>query len=232
MAVQAAFPPLRRDPATVSQLRRALFSMIGRGELRPGERLNEVQLSKAFGVSRGPLREAARMLESEGLLVSAANRGFSVAPGSAQDIADLYALKPHLDRAFYADLVERTDRETLNDLAAMIEALPRHDPVSFAEGLHVFRRAAYRQIRNPAIARHAVAFARRDFALTPVLPAPLARARIESFSETLRATWREVCARNAAGALSIMAADAAAMCATIGTIVGPAPDAQLRVIAR
>ena len=59
-----------------------------------------------------------------------------------------------------------------------------------------------------------------------------ARARIEGFSETLRATWREVCARNAAGALSIMAADAAAMCATIGTIVGPAPDAQLRVIAR
>lgn len=231
MAVPAAFPLLRRDPATVAQIHRALFHMIGGGGLRPGERLNEVRLAHAFGVSRGPLREAARMLESEGLLVSAANRGFSVAPGTAQDVADLYALKPHLDRAFYGDLVEQTDGETLGDLAEAIEMLPRHDPFSFAEGLLAFRLAAYRHIRNPAIARHAIAFARRDFALTPVLPAPLARERSDSFSETLRAAWREVRARNAAAALSIMTADAAAMCAALVTIEGPPQGAQLRVIA-
>ena len=231
MADQVGSAGLHRDPATVAQLQNALFQMIGRGHLRPGDRINEVRLSRAFGVSRGPLREAARMLEAEGLLVSAANRGFSVFAGSVQDIVHLYALKPHLDQAFYADLVDQTDSATLGDLAAKIDTLPRHDPANFAEALLAFRRATYRQIRNRALERHANAFARRDFALTPVLPGRLARERMERFTDTLRAAWREVCARNAAGAAAILAADAAAMRAALGSAAQPPQGAPLPAVA-
>jgi len=231
MADQAGGFLIRRDPATVTHLRSALFHMIGRCDLHPGERINEVRLSRAFGVSRGPLREAARMLEAEGLLDSTANRGFSVFAGSAEDVAQLYALKPNLDQALFAELVDQTDSATLADLAAMIDVLPRHDPASFAEALLAFRRATYRQIRNAALERHANAFARRDFALTPVLPAALARERMERFTETLHAVWREVRARNAAGAVAILAADAAAMRAALGAPAHTPQGAPLLAVA-
>lgn len=206
---------LRRDPTTVKQLRYALLHMIARGLLKPDERINEVRLSRAFGVSRGPLREAARALEAEGLLVSTANRGFSVFPAAIDDLIDLYELKPELDRALYHDLARHADDDTLNDLAAMVDALPHRDPTDFAEALIRFRRATYRQLRNRVLARHALAFARRDFALTPVVPLRIARERIDTFHEALRATWREVRARNPDGARAQMAADAQAARATL-----------------
>ena len=41
-----------------------------KGELKPGERLMELQLASKLGVSRTPIREAIRMLEQEGLAVT------------------------------------------------------------------------------------------------------------------------------------------------------------------
>ena len=52
-------------------LKRQLLS----GELRPGERVNEVVMAARLGISRGPLREAIRNLEQEGLLIAAPHRG-------------------------------------------------------------------------------------------------------------------------------------------------------------
>ena len=54
-------------------LKRQLLS----GELRPGERVNEVVMAARLGISRGPLREAIRNLEQEGLLPPPAH-GFTL----------------------------------------------------------------------------------------------------------------------------------------------------------
>ena len=59
-----AYLPLR--DVVFQTLREAIF----KGELRPGERLMELQLAKRLGVSRTPIREAIRMLELEGLAVT------------------------------------------------------------------------------------------------------------------------------------------------------------------
>ena len=72
-----------------NELERELEHIILTGELRPGERLHETQLSKRFGISRGPLREATRSLQSRGLVQVIPKRGVfvrSVSPEEALEI--------------------------------------------------------------------------------------------------------------------------------------------------
>ena len=62
---------------------RAIRENILKGELKPGERLMEIQLAEKLGVSRTPIREALRKLELEGLVVSIPRKGALVAQMSA-----------------------------------------------------------------------------------------------------------------------------------------------------
>ena len=68
-----------------------------RGELAPGSRLIEEEVSAALGISRGPVREAIRQLESEGLLVTRSHRDTHVVNLSATDVAELYAVRAALE---------------------------------------------------------------------------------------------------------------------------------------
>ena len=67
------------------------------GRLAQGERINEVQVSRTLGISRGPLREALRRLEEEGLVRSTPNRGASVVRVSARDALDLLNVRRLLE---------------------------------------------------------------------------------------------------------------------------------------
>lgn len=67
-----------------------LTAEIVRGDLKPGERLNEVQLAQRLGISRSPMREALRQLENDGLVVSESRRGTWVAEMDADMVADFY----------------------------------------------------------------------------------------------------------------------------------------------
>lgn len=66
-----------------------LRALIQSGELRPRERINETTLSQRFGISRTPLREAIKILSSEGLLEILPNRGAQVASISQSEISDM-----------------------------------------------------------------------------------------------------------------------------------------------
>jgi DNA-binding GntR family transcriptional regulator len=67
------------------------------GNLKPGQKLVEKELSEKLGVSRTPLREAIRMLEVEGLVESIPNRGSRVASITIKDIINLYELRINLE---------------------------------------------------------------------------------------------------------------------------------------
>lgn len=67
------------------------------GELKPGERLMEVQLSEKMGVSRTPVREAIRKLELEGLVNMIPRKGAHVADLSVKDIIDVLEVRASLD---------------------------------------------------------------------------------------------------------------------------------------
>ena len=66
--------------------------MIVEGELEPGARVPEQQLCARFGVSRTPLREALKVLASEGLLTLLPHRGARVAAVSAEEIEELFPI--------------------------------------------------------------------------------------------------------------------------------------------
>ena len=69
-----------------------LRDRIVQGELSPGARLNERVLCEQLGISRTPLREAIKMLATEGLVELLPNRGAIVTPLKAQNIADTLAV--------------------------------------------------------------------------------------------------------------------------------------------
>ncbi|HEY4252364.1 MAG TPA: FCD domain-containing protein [Roseomonas sp.] len=69
-----------------------LEGLILRGELAPGEHINELALARRFGVSRGPVREAARALERMGLVTVILNRGAFVRELSIDEALAIYDL--------------------------------------------------------------------------------------------------------------------------------------------
>jgi DNA-binding GntR family transcriptional regulator len=88
--------PLHR--ANISQqVAAAVRQMIVDGALVAGERINEVRLSQALGVSRTPLREALGRLAAEGALTSTPAIGWSVRPLTVEEFQQLYAIRPILD---------------------------------------------------------------------------------------------------------------------------------------
>ena len=76
----------------VNQIADMLTEALLKGDFAPGAHLAEAQLARDFGVSRAPVREAARLLESRGMLVSQPRRGFFVRTFNAAELDDVYDL--------------------------------------------------------------------------------------------------------------------------------------------
>lgn len=111
---------------------RVLRDAIITGSLRPGDRLVERDLSERMGISRGPVREALRQLQQEGLVVSFPYRGTEVAGISREEVEEiLVPLRLVLERfAFRHALPSMTERdfaELEGLVAAMREAARKED---------------------------------------------------------------------------------------------------------
>lgn len=91
----------------MSDVKELLKAEILRGELTPGTVLSQVQLSKKFGVSRTPMREALRMLEEDGLILSEPNRRPRVAAFDAEHLEVVYTSRILLMAAATAVTVPR-----------------------------------------------------------------------------------------------------------------------------
>ena len=72
-----------------AQLTRAIVD----GKLPPGSRIVEADIARRMGISRAPVREAARRLERQGVLVARPRHGFAVRTISVQEIDDLYEVR-------------------------------------------------------------------------------------------------------------------------------------------
>jgi DNA-binding GntR family transcriptional regulator len=80
------------------QLMEAIRAGIIDGRYPAGQSLREEALEAEFGVSRGPVREALRLLELRGLVTHVPRRGFRVRTYDARTVEDLYALRSALER--------------------------------------------------------------------------------------------------------------------------------------
>ncbi len=93
---------------------------IASGELRPGDAVSELALSKELGSSRTPIREAIGQLVAEGLLEQVHNRGAVVVELTRQDIIDLYELREALEVYAIAKVArETTSRADLERLTSL-----------------------------------------------------------------------------------------------------------------
>ncbi len=104
------YKPLRE--VIFNTIREAIIS----GELKPGERLMEVQLAEKMGVSRTPVREAIRKLELEGLVEMIPRKGAHVAEVSVKDIMDVLELRSTLDGLATELAAERITDDEIKEL--------------------------------------------------------------------------------------------------------------------
>src|SRR5438067_4229529 len=92
--VEERAPLVRNASAAATELiREAIID----GRLPPGQRLKEEELARELGISRTPVREALLVLQTEGLVDAAPNRGAVVRSHDGDDLEDLYQLRALLE---------------------------------------------------------------------------------------------------------------------------------------
>ena len=102
--------PLR--DVVFNTLRQAIL----RGELKPGERLMEIQLANKLGVSRTPIREAIRKLELEGLVLMIPRKGAEVAEITEKSLRDVLEVRRALEELAVELVCEKITDEQIQDL--------------------------------------------------------------------------------------------------------------------
>ena len=106
-----------------SRVQAAIEEMIMSGELRGGDRVNEIALSEKFGTSRGPLREACRALAQEGLLVAIPNRGVFVRELGLREALEVYDIRSALDELMGRLIAERASDAQVEELTALVDRM-------------------------------------------------------------------------------------------------------------
>lgn len=88
---------LERHQTLRERILETIRDAILKGNLKPGEKVAEPELAERFGISRTPIREAFRQLESEGYLTVIPRKGAVVAALSERDVQEFYAIKSILE---------------------------------------------------------------------------------------------------------------------------------------
>lgn len=144
-----AYLPLR--DVVFHTLREAIL----KGELKPGERLMELQLAAKLGVSRTPIREAIRMLEQEGLAVTIPRRGAEVAKMTEKDMEDVLQIRDALDELAVSIACRQITEEQLDELRHMMQEFAEYtktgDVKKIAEADVKFHDIIYQSTGNPKL---------------------------------------------------------------------------------
>ena len=129
-----------------------LREAILRGELKPGERLMEIQLANKLGVSRTPIREAIRKLELEGLVLMIPRKGAEVAQITEKSLRDVLEVRRALENLAVQLACLRMSPQTLADLKAAARAfeeiLGGEDVTAVAEADVAFHDVIYMATDN------------------------------------------------------------------------------------
>ncbi|MGL4636296.1 MAG: GntR family transcriptional regulator [Beijerinckiaceae bacterium] len=100
-----------------------LRELILSGELEPKARVNELELCERFGTSRTPLREAIKILSSEGLVELLPNRGARVATLNAAEIDDMVQVVAGLEATAAELACQRATPEEIDEIARQTDAM-------------------------------------------------------------------------------------------------------------
>lgn len=114
---------LLQSSSLASVVQSELERMILGGELQPGDKLTETALAARLGVSRGPLREAFRMLEEAGLVRTEKNRGVTVRDLPVDEAIEIFDLRAAMDELVGRRLAETITAPALKEIRALVEQM-------------------------------------------------------------------------------------------------------------
>jgi DNA-binding GntR family transcriptional regulator len=127
-----------------------LHKAIQSGELKPGTRLRELDLTEWLGISRTPIREALKKLEGDGLIINEPNQGLVVTKLDLRMISEIYETREVLEgtaAAFAARQALDGEIVVLRDLVNR-ELQIKDDEAALVEHNRIFHEALYRSAHN------------------------------------------------------------------------------------
>jgi DNA-binding GntR family transcriptional regulator len=113
-----------RNTSIPAKIADSIRDLISRGTLAADVHLGQMQLAERFGVSRVPVREALKLLASEGLILHDLNRGFFVASLSSDEARQLYRMR-HLVEAELLSSIQWPAKEAIAELRARVQELEK-----------------------------------------------------------------------------------------------------------
>ena len=145
VSLQETFAPLSVAPtiallqssSLTSLVQQELERRIVQGELAPGDKLNEANLAESLGVSRGPVREAFRVLEEAGLVRQEKNRGVFVRHIPLAEALEIFDLRAMMDEAVGRSLAQHITPEQLRHARQMVETMERAVKAGDADQYHL-----------------------------------------------------------------------------------------------
>ncbi len=149
-----------QSPLTLSlaeQIAATIGDRIIGDSYKPGARIIEQEVADEFQVSRGPVRDAFRILEREGLAKLQRNRGLQVTQLSSEEVRDIFEIRAGLYRIVAQRLARLTPDKVIRQLDDLIGELATfvEDPDGgdrYAETLFRLSLASARGARNPRLA--------------------------------------------------------------------------------
>ena len=138
----ASLPPhptiaLLQTNSLTSVVQGELERMILSGELAPGAKLPEVALATRLGVSRGPLREAFRMLEEAGLVRTEKNRGVFVRDIPILEAIEIFDLRAAMDELVGRRLAQCITAPQLKEVRGLVEQMEQAVKAKNAQAYHL-----------------------------------------------------------------------------------------------
>ena len=142
--------PDRKDTRGTEAVYERVRGAILDGEITPGTTMSQVALADELGISRTPLREALRMLQSEGLVRAEPNRRVRVAAASARDLEELYVMRVTLEAEAIRLAVPRMAAEDIARLEGYNAEMAHFAEVKDYRRWVVPHRAYHRALTGPA----------------------------------------------------------------------------------
>lgn len=142
--------PVPRGGGLAERAYGAIREAIQDGRLGPGQRVPELDLSAWLAVSRTPVREALRRLQSEGMVEHAPGGGLAVVQHDLRAVAELYDLRESLEGTAAALAARGADATEIRLLQAMVEGQRQlaPDPQAHARENILFHQHIYRAAHN------------------------------------------------------------------------------------
>ncbi|MFP8965286.1 GntR family transcriptional regulator [Pokkaliibacter sp. CJK22405] len=122
MSAQTPPAAVAMDLPLVEQISHTLREAIVVGEIAAGQKISEPELARRFEVSRAPLREALRQLESKGLVVRIPNVGARVVSLSLAELVDIYAVREAMEGMAARLAAEHMSDTEISELQQLIDA--------------------------------------------------------------------------------------------------------------